>query len=315
MRTNRLKPLAVALLIPLSAACTYERTTEMLTPAAPTIPAAPTSPVPTVSGGGALAGLWAAQTDLGSPDSWSCTGLQWNITEQTATTISGSFIGLCSGIVLVNGTASGILDGDDVTIHAKGTASLQDDVITCPFSIDGVGHIVSDDEMEVEYEGTTCFGPVSGVETLRRPAENEPPPPPPVPPVQEEPSLPPSTPVNTNHVGPGSLSRDRAELVVEATAREFPHLLAAFSTQSQARSAAQQLLLRTIWHLELAGFHAARQRNPSGAISNDKLTIFIGGKWRAYDIFKAYGTPGEETEVIFFEVSPPDPVEHPGIPD
>ena len=28
-----------------------------------------------------------------------------------------------------------------------------------------------------------------------------------------------------------------------------------------------------IWHLHLAGFQAGRQRNPSGAISIDKLTI------------------------------------------
>ena len=31
-----------------------------------------------------------------------------------------------------------------------------------------------------------------------------------------------------------------------------------------------------IWHLRLAGFQAGRQKNPSGAISDDKLTIICG---------------------------------------
>jgi hypothetical protein len=313
MRTRRLtSPAVLAVALPLVfSACTYQQSTEFYAPTAPTLPAIPAPPG---GGAGPLTGIWAAEADFTSPESWSCTGFQWNVSEQTATSISGSFIGVCSGIVLVTGTASGQLDDKDVTIHVEGTASLQDNVVTCEFALDGVGHIVSNDEMLVEYEGTTCFGPVSGEETLRRPAPDEPPPPPPAPPAPEPPA-PESVPSNPNHVGPGALTEDRAERVVEATGEEFPHLLRAFSTEAQSRSAAEQLLLRTIWHLELAGFNAARQRNPSGTISNDKLTIHIGGRWRAYDIFRAYGTPGEETEVIFFEVSPPNPVDHPGIPD
>lgn len=316
MRTSRLTSTALAAAIPfLASACTYQQTTDFLTPTAPTLQAGPSAPI---GGVGPLGGIWAAEADFSSPDSWSCTGFQWNVTTQTATTISGTFIGVCSGTVLVSGSASGELRGSDITIRVEGTASLADNIVTCPFTLNGTGHIVNNNEMQVEYEGTTCFGPVSGEETLRRPAANEPPPPPPVPPPTDLPPAPPapqSPPGSQHHVGPGALTEDRAERVVDATGAEFPHLLRTFPTDAQARSAAEQLLLRTIWHLELAGFNAARQRNPSGAISNDKLTIFIGGKWRAYDIFRAYGTAGNETRVIFFEVSPPDPVEHAGIPD
>jgi hypothetical protein len=113
----------------------------------------------------------------------------------------------------------------------------------------------------------------------------------------------------------GPLTSERAGQVVQATAREFPHLTAARPTDGEAIRAAEELLLRIIWHLELAGFNAARQRNPSGAISNDKLNIFIGGAWHAYDVFMAYGAANVPVRVIFLHVTPPNPVEYPAIPD
>ena len=78
--------------------------------------------------------------------------------------------------------------------------------------------------------------------------------------------------------------------------------------------AADQLLRRTIWHLQLAGFQAAGQRNPSGAISSDKLTIFINGGWHVYDIY-SLGVAGRATTVQFFEVPLPNPYQRPLIPD
>ena len=41
---------------------------------------------------------------------------------------------------------------------------------SCPFSISGTGHIVDSDTLLIPYSGTTCIGPISGEETLRRPA-------------------------------------------------------------------------------------------------------------------------------------------------
>jgi hypothetical protein len=95
---------------------------------------------------------------------------------------------------------------------------------------------------------------------------------------------------------------------VFATAREFSNLTAVFGSEGEAVGAADQLLRRTIWHLQLAGFNAARQKNPSGAISSDKVSIFIDGGWHCYDIF-SLGSAGRATTVQFIEVPLPNPVQ------
>ena len=116
------------------------------------------------------------------------------------------------------------------------------------------------------------------------------------------------------HIPPGPPTTDRASQVVFGTASEFPQLTRVFGSDSQATNAAEELLRRTIWHLHLAGFDAGRQRNPSGAISNDKLTILIGGSWHVYDIF-SLGYAGRATTVQFFEVPAPNHIPDGGIPD
>lgn len=137
--------------------------------------------------------------------------------------------------------------------------------------------------------------------------------PPPVPPV------PPVPPPNPLHVAtPGPLTPGRAEQVVRATGQEFPQLLATFSSDAAATDAAEELLLRTIWHLQLAGFQAARQQNPSGLISNDKLCIYVGygtySQWTAYDIF-SLGYANVPTTVHFVEISGANPISDPGLAD
>lgn len=116
-----------------------------------------------------------------------------------------------------------------------------------------------------------------------------------------------------NHVTGSALDVARAEKIVYATGSEFSCLLAVFPTEDQAVTAAEQLLRRMIWHLRLAGFQANRQRNPSGLISNDKLTINIGG-WHVYDIM-TLGYAGVAGRVTFNEVPLPDPVPDSGVPD
>ena len=176
----------------------------------------------------------------------------------------------------------------------------------CTFSLSGNGTI-ENDALTIPYTGTTCVGPVHGTETLRRHTD---PPPEPVP----DPPAPESPADNPHHVGPGPLSVDRAKAVVDATAAEFPSLTAVYGSDGEAVAAADQLLLRTIWHLQLAGYDAGRQRNPSGAISSDKLTINIDGRWHAYDIF-SLGYAGVASRVIFLEVFPANPIADGGIPD
>jgi hypothetical protein len=118
----------------------------------------------------------------------------------------------------------------------------------------------------------------------------------------------------SGHIPAGPATVERAQDVVNRTFEEFPSLSAVFPTEDQAVAAAQELLLRTIWHLQLAGFQAGRQQNPSGAISNDKLTIMIDGSWHSYDIF-SLGVGGRATTVGFMEVFPAHYVASSGIRD
>jgi hypothetical protein len=116
--------------------------------------------------------------------------------------------------------------------------------------------------------------------------------------------------------GQGSPQSEQYALdIIHGTADEYPHTLAIFDNEPQAVLAAEELLLRIIWHLKLQGFDAARQRNPSGAISMDKMNIFIRGTWRTYDIF-TLGFAGVATRVGGLQrMFPEDPQFHDGIPD
>lgn len=117
-----------------------------------------------------------------------------------------------------------------------------------------------------------------------------------------------------HHVGPGPLSADRARQVVMATAGEFPALTKVFDSDEAALSAATELLRRVVWHLQLAGFQAARQRNPSGLISGDKLCIVIDGNWQAYDI-SSLGYAGRATTMQFQTIGGAQPVADAGLQD
>jgi hypothetical protein len=125
---------------------------------------------------------------------------------------------------------------------------------------------------------------------------------------------PPSQPPSSFHVGPGPLSADRAKEVVLATSREFPHLIQVFGSEQEATDAAKELLERTIFHLQLAGFQAGKQRNPGGPISGDKVTITIDGSVRVFDIY-SLGSANRATTVQFLEITGANPVEFAGLPD
>jgi hypothetical protein len=111
----------------------------------------------------------------------------------------------------------------------------------------------------------------------------------------------------------GSLDDNLAREIVYGTADEFPQLLRVFGSDGEAEAAAFELLLRTIWHLQLAGFQAGRQQNPSGRVSEDKLTILIGGVWRSFDVSSVAG--GRSGNVTFNEVWPAHYVPSSGISD
>jgi hypothetical protein len=103
------------------------------------------------------------------------------VTNATADSLNGTFSATCADNITVNGTASGRLEGTSVPIAVSGTA-VYAGVISCDFSLTGTGVLENNDTLTIPYSGTTCLGPVSGTEVLRRPAPEAPAPPPPPPP-------------------------------------------------------------------------------------------------------------------------------------
>ncbi|MFN7916091.1 MAG: hypothetical protein U0Q55_12200 [Vicinamibacterales bacterium] len=281
-------------------------TTTPATPATPTTPSTSSSP--------SMLGTWSSNP-LSNISASSCTGFSWQVTSQTATSLSGTFSATCANGISASGTASGQISGSDVPYTVTGTGSVPG-FPSCPFSISGTAHIVDSNTLQIPYSGTTCLGPVSGSETLRRPTQPTPTTPTPTTPTPTPTTPDPTTPTeNSHHVGAGPLTMVRAEQVINATADEFPDLRTARPTTAEAGAAATELLLRMIWHLQHAGFQAGRQKNPSGAISGDKLTVFADGAWHAVDVFYDYGAAGVPVKVIFWEVFPASPLADGGIPD
>lgn len=288
----------------LTGACTgFER--ESANVLAPSPAAATTTPAPSSPSAPSLLGTWSSNPLVGTSAS-SCTGFSWQVTSQTSTSIAGTFSATCASGISATGTAAGTINGANVPYTVTGNGSVPG-FPSCPFSISGTAVIVDRDTLRIPYSGTTCVGPVSGEDTLRRPTRPQPP--------TQPPTQPPAPAENPHHVGPGPLAMWRVEQAVNATADEFPGLTAARGSESEAVAAAVELLRRTVWHLRHAGFEAGRQKNPSGAISGDKLSVFADGGWHAVDIFYDYGAPGVPIKVIFWEVFPASPLADEGIPD
>ena len=306
--------LGILMTAAVTGACTgFER--ESSNVLAPSPAATATTSTPAAPSAPSLLGTWSSNP-LASLSASSCSGFSWHVTSQTSTSIAGTFSATCANGISASGNASGTISGAHVPYTVTGTGTVPG-YPSCPFSLSGTAVIVDSDTLRIPYSGTTCLGPVSGEETLRRPTTPQPPTQPPTePPTTPPPPPPPPPPAeNPHHVEPGPLTFARTELVINATADEFPQLLVARPTEGEAQAAATELLRRIIWHLRHAGYQAGRQKNPSGAISGDKLTVFADGAWHAIDVFYDYGTPGVPVRVIFWEVFPANPVADEGIPD
>jgi hypothetical protein len=156
---RRALALILLLLTPVTftSGCAFEHTS------APTSPSTPTAT--TGSSSSSYVGTWASATPVASLTADKCGNFQWKIASQTATAISGDFSAVC-GAFTISATGSGQLSGQDVALTVNGSVSgggLQ----ACAFSLTGTG-TMQGDTLPLHYSGTTCLGPVSGTETLRR---------------------------------------------------------------------------------------------------------------------------------------------------
>ena len=91
-----------------------------------------TSPTTTSVLSALLSGELSSVTASGSPSSDACSDFTWSVTQESATTYSGTFGATCAGGIVLNGTATGVLVDDTLNLTASGMAELPSGA-SCPF--------------------------------------------------------------------------------------------------------------------------------------------------------------------------------------
>ena len=109
-------------------------------------------------------GTWAGAAI--TPVAQSCGGMQWKITSQTGGQASGEFSATCADAITLTGTMTATHGETSIPWAATGTATKGG--VTCPFSMTGTGTLQGTSNIVVNYAGTSCNGPVSGSETIKR---------------------------------------------------------------------------------------------------------------------------------------------------
>jgi hypothetical protein len=127
-----------------------------------------TSTMTSPSGAGgastSLLGGWSSVAPSTAANS--CTNIQRTVKQTSGNTATGTFAATCFGNVQVSGSASGTLAGATVTWTASATAVIPN-LATCPIALAGTATLVGD-TIQIPYSGTTCLGPVSGTETIKK---------------------------------------------------------------------------------------------------------------------------------------------------
>jgi hypothetical protein len=184
-------PLTLLALAALAGACGFEQQTTIHAPSSPT-------PASSGTGGsassGPMVGTWTSDTGLTIPDVSTCGNFQWQIADQSETSLSGTFSASCGGSLTIMGSGTGSMaSADSVNVSVTGTA-IVGGFAACSFAVSGVGVVTNNDTLTIPYSGTTCLGPVRGTETLRRRSNAPAPEPPPEEPPAPPPPPPPATP-------------------------------------------------------------------------------------------------------------------------
>jgi hypothetical protein len=124
----------------------------------------PSAPSDATGGVRSYLGTWSGPT--AAPVAQSCGGLQWKITSQTGSQASGDFSATCAEGVTLAGTVTATHSETAIPWAATGTATKAS--ATCPFNMTGSGTFQGTSNILVSYAGTSCYGPVSGSETIKR---------------------------------------------------------------------------------------------------------------------------------------------------
>jgi len=114
----------------------------------------------------AMMGNWASTGASVIPSPSTCVDFKWNPTEQTPNSAKGSFSASCAGDLKVSGTATGTLSGNVISWAANANSALPS-MPTCAVLLAGTAEL-GVESIRIPYSGTTCLGPVSGVEILNK---------------------------------------------------------------------------------------------------------------------------------------------------
>jgi hypothetical protein len=113
-----------------------------------------------------LGGTWASVSSATTTTD-ACTTFRWTVTSIGENTAAGTFSATCLGTLQVTGQASGVLTGQTLAWTVTATASGPG-VTSCAIALSGSATFEGN-QIRVPYSGTTCLGPVSGTEILRKP--------------------------------------------------------------------------------------------------------------------------------------------------
>ena len=153
----------------LATGCAFENKTTLFTPTGPSGtsgPAGTTPPAGSSSISSPFSGAWGSPSIAGLPLG-NCADVKWLITEQTASSVSGSVTANCASGVNVAANLTGTIQNENV-INLVATGTLTAMGVPCQFNLNGAGTRQAGDTMKVDYDGSYCLGTVRGTETLRK---------------------------------------------------------------------------------------------------------------------------------------------------
>lgn len=114
-----------------------------------------------------LGGTWVTVAHVpGANAAESCTNFNWAVTSFTGTTGSGTFSATCFGNVQIAGSATGTINASNIGWSANATATVPGQP-PCNISLSGTATLQTD-RITIPWSGTACGTPVSGTETVKR---------------------------------------------------------------------------------------------------------------------------------------------------
>jgi hypothetical protein len=131
----------------------------------------PSATTTTTSAQTSLEGSWAtAQSSPGASGSFNdaCVDFKWTVTEFSGSAGAGTFSATCMGNVKVVGSARAELTSSTTanwTATATGTAPASP---SCGVSLSGTATLEATNQIKIPYSGTSCIGPLSGTEVIKR---------------------------------------------------------------------------------------------------------------------------------------------------